>query len=223
MLTIKDYIESCITDIKSSGDIRFLTDTVMAIQLFSKTEAYRYNSMSDVSMLFQRVNTMLCVDNCNGNGQCISGKCFCNDSYIGISCSSHISIPPLVLSLPEDGLCDSVARQCRKTNIYGEFYSKDIICKSEYFLIKSSRKEYKASQSTSKALYRNFFLVTCDFEEHTNEVLNKTATIGTGFDISLSYDGIHFSRTLSLVIFNPVCMSCSSRPLNCHKKSNCGG
>lgn len=87
-----------------------------------------------------------------------------------------------------------------------------------FFQIKSSRKEYKASQSTSKALYRNFFMVTCDFEEHTNEVLNKSATIGKGFDISLSYDGIHFSRTLSLVIFNPACMSCSSRPLNCHKK-----
>ncbi|XP_052100779.1 uncharacterized protein LOC127734804 [Mytilus californianus] len=223
MLTIKDYIESCITDIKSAGDTRFLTDTVMAIQVFSKKEAYRYNSMNDVSMLFQRVNTMLCVENCNDKGQCISGKCLCNDGYIGLSCSFHISIPPQVLSLPADGLCDSVARPCRKTNIYGEFYSKDIICKSEYFLIKSSRKDYKSSNSTSKALYRNFFMVTCDFEEPTNEVLDKSATIGKGFDISLSYDGIHFSRTLSLVIFDPSCMSCSSRPIYCHKKSNCGG
>ncbi|XP_063431714.1 uncharacterized protein LOC134714404 [Mytilus trossulus] len=223
MLTIKDYIESCITDIKSIGDTRFLKDTVMAIQLFSKKEAYRYNSTNDVSMLFQRVNPMLCVDNCNGKGQCISGKCLCNDGYIGLSCSSHISIPPLVMSLPEDGLCDSVARPCGKTNIYGEFYSKDIICKSESFLIKGSRKDYKALNSTSKALYRDFFMVTCDFEQHTNDVLNKSTTIGKGVDISLSYDGIHFSRILSLVIFDPACMRCSSRPIYCHKKSNCAG
>ncbi|CAC5384242.1 unnamed protein product [Mytilus coruscus] len=122
---------------QSAGDTSFLKDTVMAIQLFSKKEAHRYNSMNDVSMLFQRVNTVLCVDNCNGKGQCISGKCLCNDDYIGLSCSSHISTPRQVLSLPEDGLCDSVARPCRKTNIYGEFYSKDIICKSENFLVSS--------------------------------------------------------------------------------------
>ncbi|VDI15181.1 Hypothetical predicted protein [Mytilus galloprovincialis] len=222
MLTIKDYIESCITDIKSAGDTRFMKDTVTAIQLFSKKEAYRYNSMNDLSMLFQRVHTVLCVDNCNGKGKCISGKCLCNDGYIGISCSSHISIPPHVLSLPEDGLCDSVHRPCKKTNIHGEFYSKEVICKSEYFIINSGRKEYKASNSTSKALYRNFFMVSCDLVVPTNEVLSENATHGKGFDISLSYDGIHFGRTLILVIFDSECMSCSSRPIYCQKKRKCG-
>lgn len=87
-----------------------------------------------------------------------------------------------------------------------------------WFQIDSGRKEYKASISTSKALYRNYFMINCDLGVPTHELLNENATNGKGFDISLSYDGIHFSRTLTLVIFDPECMSCSSRPTYCQQK-----
>ncbi|CAG2216158.1 unnamed protein product [Mytilus edulis] len=150
MLSIKDYIESCIIDIKSAGDTRFLKDTVMAIQLFSKKEAHRYSSMNDSSMLFQRVNTVLCIDNCNGKGKCISGKCVCNDGYIGISCSSHISIPPHVLALPEDGLCDSVNRPCKKQIFMENFIQKTSSVKVNIFLLIVAEKNIKRQSQHPK-------------------------------------------------------------------------
>lgn len=42
-----------------------------------------------------------------------------------------------------------------------------------------------------------------------------------GFDISLSYDGIHFSESLTLVIYNDACYNCSATPPECSTTSTC--
>lgn len=41
-------------------------------------------------------------------------------------------------------------------------------------------------------------------------------TYGRGFQISLSYDEIHFSESMTVIIYNDACYSCSASTLKCN-------
>lgn len=64
------------------------------------------------------------------------GQCTCRAPYIGVDCSLDASTPPTNVTLPENGLCKTSKRACKKTNIFGYFQSEVVYAKLEEFEVR---------------------------------------------------------------------------------------
>lgn len=63
------------------------------------------------------------------------GECVCNNGYIGFDCSMTLADAPKEISVPDEGLCGTKQRNCKKTNIFGEFHASNVYCKLEHFIV----------------------------------------------------------------------------------------
>ena len=50
----------------------------------------------------------LCPDNCNDNGICEEGKCYCNNGFTGDSCEKHLCMN----ECSGNGICNTQTGQC---------------------------------------------------------------------------------------------------------------
>lgn len=66
---------------------------------------------------------------------CITAECVCYDGYIGSDCSTLTSEPPRELTVPDEGLCRTKSRACKKTNIFGVFHTPVVYCKFQHFTV----------------------------------------------------------------------------------------
>lgn len=148
--------------------------------------------------------------------------CKCNGSYAGIDCSHDRSTPPSNLTLPEQGLCKTSKRACAKTNVYGVFISQTVFAKLEEFKITDSGELKTVSTNVLEANYINPTMIRVTFP--TNYRKRRTPfknVYASGFNISLSYDEINYSDSVTLVIYNDLCYSCSASTMECNMTSAC--
>lgn len=66
----------------------------------------------------------------------ITGTCYCFDGFVGPDCSQEVTVPPSNISVPQEGLCGTRSRACRRTNIYGIFPTSDVWCKRNHFQVR---------------------------------------------------------------------------------------
>lgn len=95
------------------------------------------------------------------------GVCQCRSLYVGEDCSHAISTPPVNLTLPGNGLCETSKRACAKTNIFGHFWSETVYVKLERFEV---TKVYNFQYNILKMFYRsfNYVIIMIFFSNYVN-------------------------------------------------------
>ena len=71
------------------------------------------------------------------------GACVCDSGYLAVDCSIKEGLPPVVNSLPLEGLCDMRQRPCESTVVKGDNFlsSSNLTCKVEYWKVGYSCKD----------------------------------------------------------------------------------
>lgn len=221
----KIAIEDCILDIRDSGTTEFssFTRESMDHQCFEQIKKYEvFHESKDFQgvSVVQKIGQLVCPNNCSANGNCNEGICICNGSYVGTDCSLDKSTPPANLTLPEQGLCKTSKRACAKTNIFGYFVSQTVFAKLEEFKITDSGELKTLSTNVIEANYINPTMLRIIFPTSYRKRRSASKNV-YGFYISLSYDEINYSDSLTLVIYNDLCYSCSASTMECNRTSTC--
>ncbi|CAC5367711.1 unnamed protein product [Mytilus coruscus] len=226
-VSVSEFVESCVLDIKLVGDTTFLPDTISTMLNYIMTEVLRNESLyilntTDGSQtLVEYVTSLMCPNNCNDNGNCTLGVCMCSGKYIGDDCSQSISIPPSNTSLPFDGLCTLGTRDCRSTNMYGNFLSRIVWYKLKYFQIITDSIRYISEGALFEANFRNIFMVSIDLESSRRKRATSETFMAEGYEISLSYDGTNFGESTRIIIYDETCYSCNSTSIECVQLDFC--
>ncbi|XP_062592496.1 von Willebrand factor D and EGF domain-containing protein-like [Saccostrea cucullata] len=226
-ISSESYIDSCVEDIKMSGNTTWVEDTLDTLKGACLTEAKKQevfytnttsNSSSELSII-QLITAQLCPSNCSGNGECKDAVCVCQNGFIGSDCSVRVSVPPTDFSLPSNGICDTRQRSCRKTNIAGKFYSENVLAKLLYFEIgEMEPSDFKSV--TTNATFRHFNLITVTLPSISESSRRRRRSVTDdvhGWNISLSYDGITFSDHVTLLMYDSQRYSCDMQTLTCQK------
>ncbi|XP_076099859.1 uncharacterized protein LOC143069213 [Mytilus galloprovincialis] len=225
-LSVSDYIESCILDIKLTADTSFVQDTVGAMQTYTIMEVLRNETMAKTKTengsqtILEYVTSLLCPNNCSNNGNCTSGSCTCLDGYIGEDCSKDMTVPPANTSLPTSGLCSTRTRACERTNIYGFFPSRNVWCNKTHYQINGDSITY-ADTVIVKAEYRNSFMVSVALHGNRRKRSTLDPVMAEGYELSLSNDGIVFGDAVNLIIYDDDCYDCNASSISCVVVDSC--
>ncbi|XP_076090111.1 uncharacterized protein LOC143062191 [Mytilus galloprovincialis] len=224
-LVLSDYIESCVEDVKIAGSTEFLEFTIWLMEDTCKFEIYRnetlFNSTSgDGTSILQMIQNQLCPFNCSNHGYCNRTECVCNDSYIGSDCSTSISEAPRGIIVPDDGLCRTKSRSCKKTNIYGIFHIPALYCKFQHFIISEEGKQISDIVNVRPAVFSYDNMISCEFPESSRK-RRSTTNDAEGFDIYLSYDQINYGDSVTVIIFDEECFTCNASTLTCVELDTC--
>ncbi|CAC5415835.1 unnamed protein product [Mytilus coruscus] len=225
-LVLSDYIESCIEDVKIAGSTEFLQYTIWLMEDTCKFEIYRnetlFNSTSgsDGTSILQMIQNQLCPSNCSNHGYCNRTECVCNDSYIGSDCSTSISEAPREIIVPDNGLCRTKSRSCKKTNIYGVFHTPVIYCKFQHFIISEEGKQISGSVNVRPAVFSYDNMISCEFPESSRK-RRSTNEGAEGYNIHLSYDQINYGDSVTVIIFDEECFACNVSTLTCVELETC--
>lgn len=220
-------ITQCIEDIRDSGTTEFSKHTLESMNKFcydqiKKYEKYHIKNDTEEGSVVDIIGKLVCPNDCSANGVCNEGRCRCFSSHIGVDCSHTKSTPPTNTTLSENGLCKTSKRSCAKTDIFGYFQSDIVYVKMEEFEITDVGKTNTLSTEIVLATPINPTLLRINFPTATRRKRSNSGyTYGQGFQISVSYDKIHFSESMTVIIYDDTCYSCSASTLKCNFTSVC--
>lgn len=220
-------LTQCMEDIRDSGTTEFSKYTLESLIKFcfdqiKKHEKYHIKRDTEETSVVDIIGKLVCPNDCSANGICNEGQCKCFSSYIGADCSLTKSTPPKNATLPESGLCKTSKRACAKSNIYGFFQSDVVYVKLEEFEITDLGRTNTLSTEIVVATPTSPTVLRIDFPAPSRKKRSSSGyTYGRGFLISLSYDEIHFSESMTVIIYNDACYSCSASTLTCNITSTC--
>ncbi|XP_071129173.1 von Willebrand factor D and EGF domain-containing protein-like [Mytilus edulis] len=225
-LVLSDYIESCVIDVKIAGSTEFLRYTIWLMEDACKYEINRNESLFTSSSgidgisVLQMIQNLLCPSNCSNHGHCNKTECVCYDGYIGSDCSTSISEPPREITVPDEGLCRTKSRACKKTNIFGVFHTPDVYCKFQHFTIAEDGKHISGSTHIKTAVFSFDNMISCEFPESSRK-RRSTSNDAEGYDIYLSYDQINYGDSVTVILFPEDCLSCNVSTLTCVQVKTC--
>lgn len=172
--------------------------------------------------MVDQIGKLVCPNDCSTNGVCNEGQCKCYSSYFGADCSHTKFTPPKNATLPDNGLCKTSKRACRKINIFGYFESEIVYVKLEEFEITDLGIKRALSVDILQATYISYTVLGVNFPTTTRRKRSSSGyTYGRGFYISLSYDEVNFSESMPVIIYNDACYSCNASSLECNIMSTC--
>lgn len=224
----EEYIQSCILDIKMTATDDFLDDTVNAVQTKTVVELSRNETLSlfktdnKTESVLDFITSLLCPKNCSNNGNCQSGKCDCFEGFIKDDCSQKQPSTPTSISLPANGVCDTSSRGCKRTNVIGNFFSKDVWCKRKHFEVYNKTKKYTGNDDTIKADYRNDYLVSVSLVPLGRKKRSSSEKpMAEGYDLQFSNNGAEYGDPVSMLIFDQQCYDCDFTSNTCKPKATC--
>ncbi|XP_011438509.3 von Willebrand factor D and EGF domain-containing protein isoform X1 [Magallana gigas] len=216
------YIESCIADIKLSGNTTYLQDTMNTFkgacyQEVTHDEVYYVNRTTDGRFLADIIFSVLCPRDCSGNGNCTNGNCDCFSGFIGSDCSIQLSSPLEGFRLPFDGLCDSSAPgSCQTFFVIGFFHSDVIFVKLSIFVIFTNNSVINTLESFTHATYHHYNLIALDI---SLDSLGNNTGAAIGCYVTLSYDGSTYGDPQILLIYDKNMYDCNRETLECTSKA----
>ncbi|XP_052706260.1 uncharacterized protein LOC128181777 [Crassostrea angulata] len=223
--SVSEYIASCVEDIKMIGNADFVTATLDTLKKECVTTASRDSSFSNTTSnggenILDLLKSLVCPNNCSGNGVCANETCSCNTNYMGEDCSKELSQPPTNFTIPQTGACDTSARACQKTNLYGVFHSETIYAKCSYFKGTPSGKENSTYSVLADVQYRHVNLITVTIPSPPSSRRRKRSASGEvhGWEIQLSYDNQTYGDSAVILLFDSTKTSCDTTTLVCVSK-----
>ncbi|XP_071168616.1 uncharacterized protein [Mytilus edulis] len=226
-LSEDEFVESCVLDIMATGDTTYIVDTIDAMATIilvelSRNEYIHIKNMTEGNQtVLDYITGFLCPNNCNDNGNCVSGVCDCHEGYMGDSCAEQISSPPSDTSLPNDGLCSIITHLCRTTNVYGNFQSTTVWYKKRSYKITENGTVYTSGNETATAEYRHLFMVTVPLKISRRKRSTESMHSPEGYEISLSNDGSNFGESFNMIVYDENCFTCNSTSVTCVALERC--
>ncbi|XP_064644867.1 uncharacterized protein LOC135498493 [Lineus longissimus] len=203
--TFENEINACVFDIQATDGTEFAQSTLESIITQCLSEAHKYPATTTVlpgglqrSFLYES----LCLDNCSNNGVCKDAVCVCHPGFYGSTCSLTKDVPPNIVYMARNGLCNTRTRTCTKSYIYGtgQIDSSDLKCRMTPYNYHSGIRDLK-SQFTSSAIYLNFNKLACPHNEKNGTFLVAVSN-NNGKDYS--------KDELLFLAYDSACHSCSS-------------
>uniref|UniRef100_K1PVZ8 Uncharacterized protein n=1 Tax=Magallana gigas TaxID=29159 RepID=K1PVZ8_MAGGI len=186
------------------GNADFVTATLDTLKKECVTTASRDSSFSNTTSnggenILDLLKSLVCPNNCSGNGVC----------------ANELSQPPTNFTIPQTGACDTSARACQKTNLYGVFDSETIYAKCTYFKGTPSGKENSTYSVLADVLYRHVNLITVTIPSPPSSRRRKRSASGEvhGWEIQLSYDNQTYGDSAVILLFDSTKTSCDTTTL----------
>merc|ERR1711963_144963 len=123
---LEDVMEECVGDVLESDDPEFARTALMTLDLLCKEEIRRdpsnYRETKDGNLeIIPELSTELCDQVCYEHGQCVKGKCLCNQGYQGTQCdklADHVSLyspisTGVVQHSTDSVICDIAKEGCK--------------------------------------------------------------------------------------------------------------
>ncbi|ELU09404.1 hypothetical protein CAPTEDRAFT_223958 [Capitella teleta] len=160
--------------------------------------------------LADKIANAMCLNDCSGHGQCISGSCVCEAGYSTVDCSVSERSPPYVHELPNYGLCDVSVMNCNTVLVWGRHFanSPNLVCHLTEVEVDEVSYRRLSKTVTVKAIYLNFNAVKC------------TVPTIRSYLISISNNQETYSDPLLFIPFDPACNQCYMTNTTCIKKKN---
>ncbi|XP_076109578.1 uncharacterized protein LOC143078608 [Mytilus galloprovincialis] len=226
-LIISDDVFDDSIYIGASGDISFMSTTLDTMLMTAKEELERNQTLKeeitdDGKTVLEKLTSLLCLNNCSSNGNCVNGECVCNTMFGGEDCSTSRTTPPTNISVPELGLCQSRKRSCKKTNIMGYFMPPDVWCNIQHFEILENNRSYLGPPTISKAVIKHSYMVSCEFANARRKRSTPNTTVfADGFEIRLSNDGSNYGEVVTLIVYDEECYTCTTVNFTCTAIETC--
>ncbi|XP_071110645.1 LOW QUALITY PROTEIN: uncharacterized protein [Haliotis cracherodii] len=208
-------IDNCVLDIRLTGTTEFapyaidtvrdkcLHEVVVNPVLQEKNETSATKSVHDV------VVAEACMNDCGENGYCTEGDCVCAKDYGGGDCSVHLTDPPEIDSIEDDGHCDTSRHDCQGISIYGETFVDNLTsCHVEAFKVYNASSERKWSR-TSLGSVVSISQVECDIS--SQNVIDDGDAAGNAafiwaYKISVSNNPTNFSARVGVILYDSTCV-----------------
>ncbi|WAR28808.1 SVEP1-like protein [Mya arenaria] len=158
----------------------------------------------------------ICPLECNKRGICIKGKCVCDLGFTGVDCSTITSLPPEMLGLPDDGLCDLTKRRCERTSVYGNNLADGVnfTCRFKIVTLRNTGTIISTgSVFLTGAKLNTFMEAECRVNARSlrkREVEDfGEDTLAHGSQVALSNDGQIFSQDMMFITYDSRCVNCT--------------
>ncbi|CAH1783178.1 unnamed protein product [Owenia fusiformis] len=201
-------IETCVEDIKLTNSTSWASSPLESIQTSCRDQLSKnitYASTDEGRAINENIDSMTCVNQCSGRGNCTNGQCECEAEYIGADCSMPEYQAPIVAVIQYSGICDYAIDNCSTIELYGKNFvdSPKLTCHMEYVTVTPSGEGFTrtGTVTTRQATYINFQAIRCDIP-----------TLYSSFKIRVSNNGVNASsQEPLLLLYNSSCQSCSNR------------
>ncbi|XP_065651911.1 von Willebrand factor D and EGF domain-containing protein-like isoform X2 [Hydra vulgaris] len=174
-----------------------------------------------------KIAESVCPNECNGNGACKNGTCICNAGYITADCSIKEGQSPVVVSIPNSGLCDIRNQDCIRIRVTGRNFidSNSLVCKMTEIKISDNLFEKTIKAFIDKGQLLSFAEISCllpTVPVRLEYSANQTGKPVGGYAISVSNNNQNFSDNEALlIVYDSKCMECTTTTIKtCKIKSN---
>ncbi|BFZ01819.1 hypothetical protein BsWGS_04858 [Bradybaena similaris] len=202
--TFNSTVDSCVLQAQVSDDLSWaqsalsLVISVCRITTFTDL-TFWVNSTGHWTPDLSFINT-LCFSQCSQHGTCKEGTCVCADGYGLADCSVELSVPPAIISLANDGLCDITQSRCKAVAVTGITFvlSKSLVCKLQRVKIGQQEMTEDGDAILVAADYISFSEITCPLP-----------VVGS-YKLQISNNNNTFSEVSVFTVFHPQCHKCNT-------------
>ncbi|XP_071956043.1 uncharacterized protein [Antedon mediterranea] len=226
-VVIDDIIEGCVVDIKVFDDTSIAKKTISDLQERCKVVISRnpmYWEKTENGTLAPPTDVLdgMCVNECNGMGECINGTCECNDGLGGNDCSISLVEPPLVFAVLGKGICDVQERPCKSAKVYGnKFVEGNITCHIQHINVSENGMVLIPRKDVVSGIFSTPEEVKCPLPEPIVRPNSLEETVSSGYLISISNDGELISESMAaMFLYDSVCQACNASAGTCTFKDN---
>ncbi|XP_052274252.1 von Willebrand factor D and EGF domain-containing protein-like isoform X4 [Dreissena polymorpha] len=210
------------------------TNTSDVSFLLSTTPSFLNTSLF-TSDLLQRIKEVSCPNDCDNHGQCMNGKCRCDNGYIGDDCSVDSNAAPIIVGIPDRGLCDIKERPCKQTAVIGRNFveSAKLSCRLTPIQVAFENQTIEFPSTVVNASLDTFLQIFCPLpkrQRRSVDSYNSSDVAAHGYRVSVSNNMKNFSNEDTIVIYDSRCTDCEKRngtivctrkPQNCMHDGRC--
>ncbi|XP_071957013.1 von Willebrand factor D and EGF domain-containing protein-like [Antedon mediterranea] len=228
-IAINDIIEGCVVDVKVFDDVSIAKDTILILQerckvVLTKNPFYWEKTENGTLAPPTDILDKICVNECNGMGECVNGTCQCYDGLGGSDCSISLVEPPLVFAVLGDGICDVQERPCKSAKVFGKNFLEEmnITCHLQHIGVNENGIVVLTKEHVLPGIFRTPEEVKCPLPEPANQPdAPGGGTVASGYLIAISNDGELISESMAaMFLYDSVCQSCNASAGKCTFKDN---
>uniref|UniRef100_A0A0K2TVC7 Papilinlike [Pelodiscus sinensis] n=2 Tax=Lepeophtheirus salmonis TaxID=72036 RepID=A0A0K2TVC7_LEPSM len=229
-------VKRCSKDVLHSGEIWIPQIYVERFKSECRNTIFRNISLWERGHPPAHITNKLCINDCNGNGECYLGNCICKDEYTGRDCSINVEKgKPQLYFLENEGLCDVRTKPCRNVGIIssGLDRERNLICSFEIYKIRGVASKQLVNDGffnkpAEFVSYQKFNCPIPKLDIHNPQSLanfdlkDNTDHTRLYIKISASYAGNgHKSAPLDLLLYDSSCWNCTTTECTAKKSDKC--